>query len=164
MDYGARKIILGIDPGIERLGWGLIKKDGNKIERIDSGVKKTSKEVNKSERIEEIYDFICNLLKKHKPDTFCTEKLFFAKNVKTASVVGEARGVILLAAQKHKLIPLEIAPNEIKIAVCGYGHATKNEIARMLKMTLSLPKKTILDDETDALAIALTGAFYRSYP
>lgn len=157
-------IILGIDPGIERLGWGLIKKDGNKIERIDSGVKRTLKTQKNAERLFEIQCFLDDLIKKERPNAMSTEKLFFAKNTKTATSISETRGVILSTAQKHKLIITEFTPLQVKMAVCGYGKATKEDVAKMIKLSINLPKKNIIDDETDALAIAITAAFYRSFP
>src|SRR3989344_5157554 len=95
--------ILGVDPGIERLGWGLVEKNGNNYRRIDSGVKKTLKTKKESERLWEIFVFLDELMKKERPDILSTEKLFFAKNVKTALVIGEVRGVILTAAEAHGL-------------------------------------------------------------
>lgn len=155
---------LGIDPGIERLGWGIVEKNDSEIKRVDSGVKHTSKKDPKSKRLLEIYDFLEKTLKKMKPDFVSTEKLFFATNVKTALTVGEVRGVILLAAERHKVPIIEFAPTEVKMAVCGYGRATKDNIAAMLKFSMILPQKKLLDDETDALALALTGLVRRVYP
>ena len=156
--------ILGVDPGIERLGWGLIEKNGGKYLRIDSGVKKTLKTKKESERLWEIYQFLDELIQKTKPQVLGTEKLFFAKNVKTALVIGEVRGVILAVAQKHGLTIKEFSPLEVKSAICGYGHATKKNVAEMLKLSLNMPKNRLLDDETDALALALCAAFIRTFP
>lgn len=156
--------ILGIDPGIERLGWGIIKKDGNKLERVDSGVKKTLKTQKNAERLFEIQCFLDKLIKKEKPDAISVEKLFFSKNVKTALNISEVRGVILATAQKHSLKISEFTPLQVKMAICGYGKADKKDVANMLKFSINMPKKTLLDDETDALAIAICGAVYKSYP
>src|SRR3989338_1753375 len=117
--------ILGIDPGIERLGWGIVEKNGSQLARIRSGVKKTSKNQKEDERLWEIFVFLDELIKKEKPDAVSTEKLFFAKNVKTALVIGEVRGVILAAAEKNGLFTKEFAPLEVKMAICGYGRADK---------------------------------------
>lgn len=157
-------LILGIDPGIERLGWGLIKKDGSKIKRINSGVKRTLKTQKNAERLFEIQCFLDNLIKKEKPSMLSVEKLFFSKNVKTALNISEIRGIILATAQKHGLDIVEFTPIQIKLAVCGYGKASKEEVASMLKLSMDLPENKLLDDETDALAIALCGAVYRRYP
>ena len=156
--------ILGVDPGIERLGWGLIEKNGGKYLRIDSGVKKTLKIKRESERLWEIYQFLDELIQKTKPHVLGTEKLFFAKNTKTALIIGEVRGVILTVAQKHGLTIKEFSPSEVKSAICGYGHATKKNVAEMLKLSINMPKNRLLDDETDALALALCVAFIRTFP
>ena len=105
-----------------------------------------------------------DLIKKEKPNTISVEKLFFSKNVKTALNISEVRGVILATAQKHGLEIKEFTPLQVKTTICGYGKATKEDVARMLKLSIKLPQKTLLDDETDALATALTAAFYRSFP
>lgn len=156
--------ILGIDPGIERLGWGILIKNEGKFERINSGVKKTLKTQKQSERLFEIQCFLDELIQTEKPDAVSVEKLFFTKNAKTALTVSETRGVILSTAQKYKLPITEFTPLQVKMAVCGYGKATKDEVAKMLKLSIILPQKNILDDETDALAIALTGALHKRYP
>lgn len=156
--------ILGIDPGIERLGWGILIKNEGKFERINSGVKKTLKTQKQSERLFEIQCFLDKLMRTGKFDAISVEKLFFAKNAKTALSISEVRGVILSTAQKHKLPIFEFTPLQVKMAVCGYGKATKEDVAKMLKFSITLPQKTLLDDETDALAIALTGALHHRYP
>lgn len=156
--------ILGIDPGIERLGWGILIKNGGKIERINSGVKKTLKTQEKNERLFEIQCFLDELIKAEKPNAISVERLFFTKNAKTALTISEVRGVILSTAQKYKLIISEFTPLQVKMAVCGYGKATKEDVAKMLKLSIALPQNKVLDDETDALAIALTGALHHRYP
>jgi crossover junction endodeoxyribonuclease RuvC len=155
--------ILGIDPGIERLGWGLIKKTHREIQKIESGVKKTLKTKKESERLFEIYEFLDVLIKKEKPEILSTEKLFFAKNVKTALVIGEVRGVILALGEKHRLIIKEFAPLEVKLAVCGYGRAEKASVAHMVRLMLNLPQNRLLDDEADALALAIAASAISRY-
>lgn len=162
MDKNIR--ILGIDPGIERLGWGLIEKNGGKFVRLDSGVKKTLKTKQVPERLWEIHQFLDKLIETEKPHILGTEKLFFAKNVKTALVIGEVRGVILALAQKHGLVIKEFSPLEVKSAICGYGHATKENVAQMLKLSIKMPQNRLLDDETDALALGLCAGFIHSFP
>jgi len=156
--------ILGIDPGIERLGWGLVEKNGNKVVKIDSGVKKTLKTQRESVRLWEIFEFLDKLIKKEKPAMVATEKLFFAKNVKTALVIGEVRGIILAITEKHGLALKEFAPLEVKMAICGYGRADKESVANMVRLQLNLPKKKVLDDESDALAIALAATPFSTFP
>ena len=156
--------ILGIDPGIERLGWGIIEKNGNELKKISSGVKKTLKTQKEGERLWEIFMFLDELIKKEMPDIVSTEKLFFSKNVKTALIIGEVRGVILSVVQKHNMTLREFTPPELKMAVCGYGKAGKESIANMVNLLLNLPKKKVLDDETDALALAIAASNILSFP
>jgi crossover junction endodeoxyribonuclease RuvC len=155
--------VLGIDPGIERLGWGLIEKTLGKIKRLDSGVKKTSKSQNTAIRLLEIEKFLDATIRKVRPDLIIIEKIFFSKNAKTALIIGEVRGVILMTAAKHNLEINEFSPSEVKLAVCGYGNAGKDAVATMLKASVILPNRKMLDDETDALALALCGAYSRKY-
>ncbi|MBI2609769.1 crossover junction endodeoxyribonuclease RuvC [Candidatus Giovannonibacteria bacterium] len=154
-------VVLGIDPGIERLGWGLVKKNASNSERLDSGVKKTSQKKATPERLYEIEEFMDNLLSDKKPDLVSIEKLFFSKNVKTALLIGEVRGVILAVTQKHRIPIREFSPSEIKIAVCGYGQADKKSVAEMLRLQIEFPQRKMIDDETDALACALCGIYSR---
>lgn len=154
--------ILGIDPGIERLGWGILEKTLQGILYIDSGVKKTLKTKSQSERLLEIYQFLDVLMKTSNVDVVSTEKLFFATNAKTAIIIGEVRGVILTSVALHKKPLVEFTPLQIKMAVCGNGKADKKEVARMLGYSMALPQKSMLDDETDALAIALTAVVTRN--
>jgi len=163
-DYNNGMRILGIDPGIERLGWGIVEKNGNELKRISSGVKKTLKTQKEGERLWEIFMFLDELIKREKPDIISTEKLFFSKNVKTALIIGEVRGVILAISQKHELAVKEFTPPELKMAVCGYGKAGKESIANMVNLLLNLPKERVLDDETDALALAIAASNIPAFP
>lgn len=156
--------ILGIDPGIERLGWGVIEKNGSAVKIIDSGVKKTLKTQPEASRLWEIWQFLDKLIVKERPEVLSTEKLFFAKNVKTALVISEVRGLILALAEKHKLTIREFTPLEVKMAICGYGKASKENVSSMLKLFIDLPKKQLLDDETDAIALAITALSIATFP
>lgn len=156
--------ILGIDPGIERLGWGVVEKTPAGLKYIASGVKKTLKTQKEGERLWEIFKFLDNLIKKEKPDLVSTEKLFFAKNAKTALVIGEVRGIILAMSAGHGLSLKEFTPPEAKAAVCGYGKATKEGIANALKLQLNLPQKKFIDDETDAIALAVAASYLNAFP
>ena len=148
--------VLGIDPGIERLGWGVVQKTPTGFARLDSGVFKTQKTLPQEKRLAAIYHFLKKLLVKIKPDVVGIEKLFFATNAKTAITIGEVRGVILLAAAEYGANIKEFAPLQVKMAVCGDGKADKKRVAAMLRYSIALPNRALLDDETDALAIALT--------
>jgi crossover junction endodeoxyribonuclease RuvC len=152
-------IILGIDPGIGRVGWALIKVEAGKMAALDYGCFETSSKTELSDRLTEIYDFVTDLIKKHTPDVLAIEQLYFAANSKTALVVGEARGVILLAASKSKLPTHSYTPLQVKQALTGYGRASKNQIQSMVGPILHLTKKVTSDDAADALAIAITHEF-----
>jgi crossover junction endodeoxyribonuclease RuvC len=155
--------IIGIDPGIERLGWGVVNQDKRNIEYISSGVQKTSPKNPVSDRLVVLYDFLDDLFSTNKPRVVGIEKLFFSKNIKTGIVIGEVRGIILLASAKHNAHIVEFTPPEIKSLVCGSGRADKKQVARMMELTLDLPRRTMLDDETDALAISYAAAL-TTYP
>lgn len=152
-------IIVGIDPGIARTGWGIIEKNNQKVSPLEFGCFETLADLETPKRLEKIYSFLINKLDEHQPDALAIEELFFNTNAKTALIVGQARGVVLLlAAQKN--IPIAIyTPLQVKIAITGYGRAEKSQIGQMVKTLLKLPKIPTPDDTSDALAIALTHAF-----
>jgi len=146
------------------LGWGvLIKKNDGVVERVDSGVKHTPKTDRTSKRLYAIQQFLDKLLQKEKPDLVSVEKLFFSKNVKTAMIIGEVRGVILATIEKHSVPIVEFTPMEMKVAVCGSGAAGKADVASFLKLSITLPSEKLLDDETDALALALTALVHKRF-
>jgi len=151
--------IIGIDPGIGRTGWGIIEKTGSKIIPLAYDCFETFKTEDQAERLHLIFKFMSEIMKKHQPDTMAIEDLFFNTNAKTALIVGEARGVILLtAAMRH--IPIAVyTPLQVKIAVTSYGRAEKSQVGQMVKVLLKLPTIPKPDDTADALAIALTHAF-----
>lgn len=155
--------VLGIDPGIERLGWGIIEKTQKGVKLINSGVKTTSKTQSNAKRLLELHNFIDSLIKTERLDSISIEKIFFSKNVKTALIIGEVRGVVLTVAEKYRLLIKEFAPSEVKMTVCGYGRASKSAVTTMLHSSLALPKRKMLDDETDALAVALCGIYHKEF-
>jgi crossover junction endodeoxyribonuclease RuvC len=151
--------ILGIDPGIGRTGWGVIEVQSSKFQVQSYGTIETPADMEIGERLSEVYDKINGLLDDYQPDGVGIEELFFNTNSKTAFVVGQARGVIMLAIAQRKL-PLSIyTPLQVKIAVTGYGRAEKRQVGQMVKTLLKLDSIPKLDDTTDALAIAITHAF-----
>lgn len=152
-------VILGIDPGIGRLGWGVIKNLNNKPTMIDCGCIETTVNGEISERLLVIGKELDRLIKKYKPDAVSIEDLFFGANSKTAFLVGQARGVSLFTAAKNNLLVTVYTPLQVKIALTGYGRADKSQVSQMVKVILGLEKMPKLDDTTDALAIALTHAF-----
>ncbi len=149
------KIILGIDPGIADTGFGIISKDKNKIECINYGSIKTPAKTDLSERLETISKDLKTIIQKYKPDLIAVEELFFFKNAKTALVVGQARGVVLLTARQNKVPLVEFTPLEVKQAVSTYGKAEKKQVQRMVKTLLNLKEVPEPDDAADALAIAI---------
>ena len=151
--------ILGIDPGIGRCGWAIIDGKKNKFKAISYGCIETSSKTQVSERLREVYEEIVKIIKKYSPNALSIEELFFNTNVKTAFVVGQARGVILLAASQKNLDISIYTPLQVKIAITGYGRAEKAQVGKMVKTILLLKEVPKPDDTTDALAIALTHAF-----
>lgn len=149
--------ILGIDPGYDRLGVAIVEKDRGGEKLIYSNCLISDKKANFAERLLFLGNKLEEIIKKHRPETLALEKLFFAKNQKTAMAVAEARGMINYLAAKHGLAVQEIAPNSVKLAITGYGAASKAQIITMLPKLIKLGKRPDFDDEYDAIAIALTG-------
>ena len=154
------KIILGFDPGIADTGFGVISKTGNSLKFIDTGSIQTPKTKNLSDRLEEIYIEANKLIKKYKPDLVSVEKLYFAKNAKTALDVGQARGVLMLAISQSNKGLLEFTPLQVKQAVCSNGQASKRQVGLMVKTILNLKSVPKPDDAADALAVAICASFY----
>ncbi len=156
-------VILGIDPGIGRMGWGVIKIQDSRFKIQDCGCIETSAKLKNEERLLQIHQEITKIIKKYKPDALAIEELFFGANSKTALVVGQARGVVLLCAGQHSLPVLVYTPLQVKMALTGYGRAEKNQIGKMVKILLKLDSVPKLDDTADALAVAITHALsYKS--
>ncbi len=156
-------IILGIDPGIGRCGWGVVEVQSSKLKVKSFGCIETPPSMEVSQRLAEIHRDILSLIKKYSPDALAVEELFFNTNAKTAFVVGQARGVVLLAGAESKIKNYIYTPLQVKIAVTGYGRAEKEQVGKMIKTILNLKTVPKPDDTADALAIAVTHAFsYRS--
>src|SRR5258708_1308720 len=151
--------ILGIDPGIGRTGWGAIECQMSNVKCQMFGCIETGKEVQIEKRLQEIYERIIEILSREKFDALAIEELFFNTNAKTALIVGQGRGVILLAAATKEVPVAVYTPLQVKIAVTGYGRAEKSQVGQMVKTLLKLPEIPKPDDTADALAIALTHAF-----
>ncbi len=155
--------ILGIDPGLADTGWGIIRstkkqapssKRGEDWEIVAYGNISTSAKDAIEERLSEIHTEIIKLIEEYQPDVVAVEELYFGVNVKTAMKVGQARGAVILAAGDCKLQVINYAPNEIKIALTGYGHANKEQVQRMVKRFLNLSEIPKPDHAADALACA----------
>lgn len=144
--------ILGVDPGIGICGFGLI--EGTKI--LDFGVVTTPINSPLPGRLKELYESLTEVFEQTKPDVASVEKLFFSKNITTGIAVAEARGIVLLVAEQHKVPIFEYTPNEIKKTLTGYGSAKKQQVQEMVKLHLSLDDIPKPDDAADALAAAIT--------
>lgn len=149
-------IVIGIDPGIARVGYGVIEKQERQIRPLCYGCIETSaRDRSTSHRLHEIYTRIQALIAEHSPDEIAVEELFFTKNVTSAIRVAEVRGVILLAAEERGITIVEYTPNQIKLAVSGSGKAKKEQVQDMVRRLLKLEEIPRPDDAADGLAIAL---------
>ncbi|MFH1971662.1 MAG: crossover junction endodeoxyribonuclease RuvC [Patescibacteria group bacterium] len=158
-------LILGIDPGTATTGYGLISASNKGFEALDFGLIETDKEGDFGKRLIKIHKQLNDILKKLNPDVIAMEKLFFATNVKTATNVGRAMGVIILTCAKRKIEVIEYAPGTIKKQITGNGRADKKDIQKSLrkifgaKIRSRVHKKTHFDNSADALAVALCHAY-----
>jgi crossover junction endodeoxyribonuclease RuvC len=150
-------LCLGIDPGIGRLGYGIVSQSGDAMRSLDYGVISTGPESPIAVRLDDIFREIEEKISLHRPDVIAVERLYFGRNTTTAEMVWQARGVILLAAARFGLVPYEPKPSEIKLAVCGSGAADKRQVQGMVRNLLNLPETPKPDDAADALAAAITG-------
>lgn len=152
-------IILGIDPGIAKLGYAFIEteKKRGKLKTIDYGYITTSPEFSDGDRLKRINNELNKLINKYKPDIMSVENLYFFKNLKTAMPVSQAKGVILMTAAKKKIPVCEVTPLEVKMTITGYGRADKKQIQKMVKQILNLEETIKSDDAADALGIAICG-------
>ena len=154
-------IIIGIDPGIATMGFGVIRKPAcrqagsKKLKVIDYGCITTSPGLPPGERLKKINNEINKLIKKHKPKVLAVENIYFFKNLKTAMPVSQAKGVVLLTAAKKKIPVYEFTPLQMKMAITGYGRAEKKQVQEMLKVLLNMKEAPKADDASDALGIAL---------
>ncbi|MGM0395758.1 MAG: crossover junction endodeoxyribonuclease RuvC [Bacillota bacterium] len=148
-------VILGVDPGIATVGYGVLECIGNKFRVIDYGAIITPSGDLFPDRLRAVYDQLNDIIIKFRPDELAIEELFFNKNVKTAIMVGHARGVEILAAVNHNLDVYEYTPLQVKQAVVGYGRAEKRQVQEMVKILLNLDKIPKPDDAADALAVAI---------
>lgn len=148
-------VILGVDPGIATVGYGVVEYIGNKCNVIDYGAIVTPSDQLFPDRLKAVYNQLTDIIIRYKPDDLAIEELFFNKNVKTAIKVGHARGVQILAAVNYDLEIYEYTPLQVKQAVVGYGRAEKRQVQEMVKILLNLDKIPKPDDVADALAVAI---------
>ena len=161
--YQKKCVVVGIDPGTTRIGVGIVEKINGtllvkeaKLLIPDAPAKK-----NEGEQLLCIELALKKILRKHTPDVVGVERLFFSKNQKTAFSVAHARGVILKTVAEMKTDVVELTPNQIKLAVTGRGNASKDAVAKMVEITLKISAKGLVDDITDALAVAIATPFFR---
>ena len=152
--------IIGIDPGLARVGYGIIDEIKGKKIMIDCGIIETKSTQKEEERLVEISNDLSSIIKRWNPNSAAVEKFFFYRSSTTISVV-QARGVIMMTLGKYKLPIQEFPPMQIKLAVTGYGHSDKNEVLNCVMHELSITSPPKPDDAADALAIALTGIYLK---
>jgi len=155
-------ITLGIDPGTARLGYGVVRLTDDPV-LIDVGVIETGASLPMPDRLLNLFDAVTGLIERHRPDVVAVEQLFFARNVTTAIAVGQARGVVLLAAARAGIAVAEYSPSEVKQAVVGYGKADKGQMQEMVRIILGMEHPPQPDDAADALAIALCHGQHASF-
>jgi crossover junction endodeoxyribonuclease RuvC len=150
--------ILGVDPGTAALGYGIVERSGSRLRAVDHGCVTTSPTESLPDRLATIHAALVELIELHRPHIVGVERLYFSRNAQTAFGVGQARGVVLLAAAQHAVALREFTPNEVKSAVAGHGAADKEQVGRMVSVILGLDAVPTPDDAADALAIAICTA------
>ena len=151
-------IILGIDPGIATVGFGIISETGGNPTLKRYGVISTPAGLRLALRLKQINNDVSELIKAFKPDAIAVEELFFNTNLKTAVSVAHGRAAVILAGEEHGVPMFEYTPLQVKKAVVGYGHATKKQVIEMVKRLLEMKEAPKPDDAADALAIAICHA------
>lgn len=151
-------LALGIDPGTAICGYGFVESSNSRLIPHAYGAITTSSKARMEDRLLKLYDELDLLIKEYKPDVMGVEQLFFNRNVTTAIPVGQARGIVLLAAAKNQLRIVERTPLQVKQSVTGYGKADKKQVIYMVTKLLNLKKEPHPDDVADALAIAICTA------
>jgi crossover junction endodeoxyribonuclease RuvC len=151
-------IVLGIDPGLASTGYGVVARRDGRLVALDGGVIATVAELAPERRLAQIHAAVDGLLREHTPDAVALEQLYFGQNVRTAFAVGQARGVVLLAAGQRGLPCSSYTPQQVKGAVCGSGRAPKDQVARMVQALLGLCEEPRPDHAADALAVAICHA------
>jgi crossover junction endodeoxyribonuclease RuvC len=151
-------IVLGIDPGLASTGYGVVQRRSGRLAALDGGIVETRADLPLERRLAVIHLEIGDLILRHEPDAVALEELYFGQNARSAFAVGQARGVILLAAGQRGLPCASYTPQQVKGAVCGTGRAPKDQVARMVAALLSLPSLPEPDHAADALAVAICHA------
>lgn len=157
------RVALGLDPGLARLGWAIIKRQGSSEELISCGCITTDKADEAAERLSQLHQQLTDIFQKFRPSLVAIEKLFFTKNITSGIAVGQARGVALLTAAEAAVPILEFTPTAIKQSITGYGQADKRQVQHMIKALLHLKQPPKSDDTADAIAVALCGLHYQRF-
>ena len=155
--------VLAVDPGYDRLGVAVLEHDAGSEKLFYSSCIETDKAADLSSRLHYLGEQFSNLLREYHPDAVAVETLFFNKNQKTAVAVAEARGVILYLAREHNATVYEFGPQEIKVAVTGYGNSDKTAVIDMVKRLLPDAPDKALDDEYDAIAVGITALAHHKH-
>jgi crossover junction endodeoxyribonuclease RuvC len=148
-------LVLGIDPGTASTGYGVVRGAGSRLHAVDGGLIQTRPGVALERRLTDIHERVSELLDEHQPDAMAIEELYFGANVRTAFAVGQARGVVLLAAGQRGVPTRSYTPQQVKGAVCANGRADKAQVARMVTRLLGLSAPPTPDHVSDALAVAV---------
>jgi len=148
-------IVLGIDPGTASTGYGVVESSGSRLRALEDGVIQTAPGIPLERRLADIHARIGELLDGHAPHAIAIEELYFGANARTAFAVGQARGVVLLAAGQRGVPSRSYTPQQVKGAVCGHGRADKDQVARMVARLLGLDTPPAPDHAADALAVAI---------
>jgi crossover junction endodeoxyribonuclease RuvC len=154
--------VLGVDPGSIVTGWGLVELAGNQLRHVANGIIGTSSALGQADRLLQIHCGIEEIIKRYRPGCVSLEKVFLSRNAQSALKLGQARGIAMLAAAQNQLDITEYSATEIKVAVVGYGHASKDQIQKMVSALLGL-RGSLRADAADALAAAICHIHRRTY-
>jgi len=152
------RIVMGIDPGISNTGFGVVRVAGQRMTAIDGGTVEVETGLPDEQRLQRIHESIVELIQWHAPHAVALESIYFGKNVNSAIGVGQARGVVMLAAATSGIPCFDYTPQSVKLAVCGTGSAAKDQVKHMVAGLLSLPIEPTSDHAADALAVAVCHA------
>jgi crossover junction endodeoxyribonuclease RuvC len=151
-------IVLGIDPGVANTGYGVVAQRRGSLFALDGGVVETRPRIDAARRLRTIYDRVATLLDEYRPHAVALEDVYFGANARSAFAVGQARGVVMLAAGQRGVACASYTPQQVKAAVCGTGRADKSQVQRMVQTLLALPDMPRPDHAADALAVAICHA------
>jgi crossover junction endodeoxyribonuclease RuvC len=155
---------MGIDPGISNTGFGVVRVAGARMTAIDGGTVEVPTGIPVEQRLRRIHDSIVELIEWHAPQSLALESIYFGRNVNSAIGVGQARGVVMLAAASHEIPCFDYTPQSVKLAVCGTGAAAKDQVKHMVGTLLNLPVEPPSDHAADALAVAVCHASHPGAP